>query len=222
MWADIPPSITTPAALVLGMLATLAVSWLNRRKSRVELEQKADLQKAERQQQEDAQHSKLTIQKMQNELDELKRVAGEQVRLDAIAAIKHQAQMLTEMARRQEEISQVVNETHVNTNASKTAMEKIEQELRAELKAVTLAASNATLAAVTMAQTAKDLHARELALRDSTIADLQRQIAALSLRILPPADLAVLVHSTDTVVDTVKDVVAAVAPGMTETPALHP
>lgn len=178
MWYESPLFIA-PITLLTGAAVAYFVTWVGSRKQSVELGQKEAIQQAE-----------LRALKLQAEIDEHRRAAAEQARLDLLTVAARAAQVQTldaigQLAAQQSAMGLVMDKTHELSNSSRTAMEKIEQGLRADLKAAELAAYNATiLAAVDLAAT-KERMVAALAAKDAELADLQRQMNTLALQIVP-------------------------------------
>ena len=115
------------------------------------------------------------------ELEHAKTVLAQeqQVIADTLAQTnKEHADAALAMSKKLDEIAIVAEKTHIQTNSARTAMERVEQELRSQLKAQELAASTAAAAAVTAMQAVRDLAAKDLQLEREVVAHLTQQLAA--------------------------------------------
>lgn len=163
-------------SLVFSVVGYLT-AFVNKRKTQAEIdnfELKGRLAESERQQ---------ALARLQEQVRlETAREKAELARALELAA-QEQRNAQASVTEKLNKISEVGEMTHANTNSARTAMEKIEMELRNQLEAQKLAASNAATAALLSAQAARDLAARDLqAERDKNL-HLTEQLAAL---MLPP------------------------------------
>ncbi len=107
------------------------------------------------------------------EAEKLRRETQEAQKVIADALAKKSADDLQAM----EAQNKVLAEIHGLTNSSKAALELVEQNLRAELRATEKAAETAAIIAAKDLQTQKDLSARDLAAKEQVIAQLTQQLA---------------------------------------------
>lgn len=174
-----PNAYTTELFIGVGFglifsLAAYLTSFLNKRKTQTDIENfelKGRLAESQR-------REELSRLQEQVRLETAREKADLARALELAAAETRNAQIL--VAEKLTKITEVGIQTHENTNSARTAMEKIEAELRGKLDAQVLASSNATTAALLAAQVARELAARDLQSEREKILVLTQQIAALT------------------------------------------
>ena len=171
----INPLLLATVYTVLFALGGWVVSALGRRRQRVEL------------------HTQLDKVRLEGEIAEARRaetrrVEAEQLRLETAKAQRIIAETLQRTTEAQrvalddqnktlQRIAQVTDKTHEITNSAKTAMERVEQDLRNQLRASETALATARLAAAAALQASQDLAARDLMAARERIATLTQQLA---------------------------------------------
>jgi Tfp pilus assembly protein PilO len=157
MWYE-SPTVLIPLTGLLTVIIAWIVAWLTSQKGKID-----------RQEKESSLASELRLLQQQAAI-------YEQQRANAQLLAEQTAADIALLVKRQETIATVLDLTHTATNSARTALETLLAEVRAQLKI-----------AETEVVTLQTLHAAEQAVKSQRIDDLQRQLQALALQVLPTA-----------------------------------